>query len=126
MELPDMLNFSDIVREQNAMMANLKPVWSDMYSDAQFEKLKRYIQAFESHLDPDHEVGLMFTNFGESVTMQVTDINYEEPVLMIFRGYVNGAMSTLIQHVTQLNFLLTSVPKEPDRPKRPIGFAVEG
>lgn len=42
---------------------------------------------------------------------------------MVFKGYVNGRMSTLIQHVSQLNFLLTSVPKEPDKPKRKIGFS---
>ena len=62
------------------------------------------------------------TNFGHSVTMHVTEIGYEKSVLMIFKGYVNGKMSTLIQHISQLNFLLTSVPKENDRPKRPIGF----
>lgn len=41
---------------------------------------------------------------------------------MVFKGYVNGKFSTLIQHVSQLNFLLTSIEKEPDRPKRTIGF----
>lgn len=65
----------------------------------------------------------MFTHFGHSVMMQVIEIGYEEPVLMVFRGYVDGRLSTLIQHVSQLNFLLTSVPKAPDRPKRRIGFS---
>ncbi len=36
----------------------------------------------------------------------------------------NCSASTLIQHVSQLNFLLTSVPKADDRPKNQIGFAV--
>ena len=93
------------------------------YSDTQFEILSKHIKAFEETLDAEHEVGLMFTNFGHSVTMQVTEISYEESVLMIFKGYVNGKMSTLIQHVSQLNFLLTAVQKEPDRPKRAIGFS---
>lgn len=92
------------------------------YSDTQFEVLERYIQDFANKLDPEHEVGLILTNFGQTITMQVTEIGYEKSVLMIFKGYVNGQMSTLIQHVSQLNFLLTSVPKEPDRPKRTIGF----
>ena len=56
--------------------------------------------------------------------MHVTEIGYEKSVLMIFKGYVNGKMSTLIQHIGQLNFLLTSVPKESDRPKNSIGFVV--
>lgn len=92
------------------------------YSDTQFEILSKYIKDFEGTLDSEHEVGLILTNFGQSLTIQVTEIGYEESVLMIFKGYVNGKMSTLIQHVSQLNFLLTSIEKEPNRPKRTIGF----
>lgn len=93
-----------------------------MWSDTQFEIIRDYIERFEVSLDPEHEVGVMLTNFGQSVLMNVTNITYEKSVLMIFKGYVNGRESTLIQHINQLNFLLTSVEKEPDRPKRKIGF----
>ncbi len=92
------------------------------YSDTQFEILQKHIKKFEETLDSEHEVGILLTNFGQSILMQVTEISYEESVLMVFRGYVKGTYSTLIQHVSQLNFLLTSIPKEPDRPKRTIGF----
>ena len=94
-----------------------------MWADEQFEILKRYIQDFERSLDAEHEVGIMMTNFGQSVLMQVTQVTYEDPVLMVFKGYVNGREATLIQHINQLNFMLTTVEKEPDRPKRQIGFA---
>lgn len=94
------------------------------YSDTQFEILLRYIKDFEQSLDAEHEVGVLLTNFGQSVTMSVEQISYEEPVLLIFKGYVNGKMSTLIQHISQLNFLLMPVEKEPNRPKRTIGFVV--
>ena len=93
-----------------------------MWADEQFEILKKYIQAFEKSLDPEHEVGIMMTNFGQSVLMYVTQVSYEDPVLMVFKGFVNGREATLIQHINQLNFMLTSVEKEPDRPKRKIGF----
>ena len=93
-----------------------------MWADEQFEILKRYIQDFEHSLDAEHEVGIMMTNFGQSVLMQVTQVTYEDPVLMVFKGYVNGREATLIQHINQLNFMLTTVEKEPDRPKRQIGF----
>lgn len=93
-----------------------------MWADEQFEILKRYIQDFEQSLDAEHEVGIMMTNFGQSVLMYVQQITYEDPVLMVFMGYVNGREATLIQHINQLNFMLTSVEKEPDRPKRQIGF----
>lgn len=95
-----------------------------MWADEQFEILKKYIQEFEHSLDAEHEVGIMMTNFGQSVLMQVTQVWYEDPVLMVFKGFVNGREATLIQHINQLNFMLTSVEKEPDRPKRQIGFAV--
>ena len=95
-----------------------------MWADEQFEILKRYIQNFESSLDTDHEVGIMMTNFGQSILMNVDKIAYEYPVLMVFMGEVNGQEATLIQHINQLNFMLMSVVKEPERPKRQIGFIV--
>ena len=96
-----------------------------MWSDTQFEIIRDYVEEFESSLDPEHEVGVMLTNFGQSMLMQVTHITYEKSVLMVFKGFVNGREATLIQHINQLNFMLTSVEKEPDRPKRKIGFSVD-
>lgn len=92
------------------------------YSDTQFEIIRDYILDFQGSLDNEHDIGLMLTNFGSSVMMEVTHISYEKSVLMVFKGYVNGRMSTLIQHVSQLNFLLTTVPKDPAKPHRTIGF----
>ena len=96
-----------------------------MWADEQYEILKRYIQEFEQSLDADHEVGIMMTNFGQSVLMIVTQVTYEDPVLMVFKGYVNGREATLIQHINQLNFMLTTVEKESERPKRRIGFTAD-
>lgn len=95
------------------------------FADTQFEIIRRYILDFQTSLDSDHDVGIMLTNFGNSVLMQVTSVGYEKSVLMVFRGYVDGREATLIQHVSQLNFLLTAVPKEPNMPKRQIGFTVD-
>ena len=66
----------------------------------------------------------VYTTSINDVTMQVTEISYEKSVLMIFKGYVDGRMSTLIQHISQLNFLLTSLLKDDSRPKQHIGFVV--
>ena len=96
-----------------------------MWADSQFEILKKYITEFEAGLDDEHEVGVMLTNFGQSVLMSVTNITYEYSVLMVFKGFVNGREATLIQHINQLNFRLTTIEKEPDRPKRRIGFSTE-
>lgn len=107
---PPLLDFSDIPS-------------NFMWSDTQFELIKRYISNFEDSLDNEHEVSVMLTNFGQSVVMHVTEIGYEKSVLMIFKGYVNGQRATLIQHVNQLNFLLVASPRmEPEKPKQRIGF----
>lgn len=101
----------------------LKPRDEDLiYARTQFRIIKKYVQDFQSSLDANHDVGLLLTSFGQSVLMSVTEIGYDGPVLMVFRGYVNGTMSTLMQHINQLNFLLTSIPGEPGKPKRKIGF----
>lgn len=93
------------------------------YADTQFEIIKKYVEDFQRTLDEDHEVGLLLTNFGQSMLMNVTDIGFEESVLMIFRGYVDRQKATLIQHISQISFLLTSVPKiDPNAPPRRIGF----
>lgn len=100
------------------------PNWY-MWSDTQFEIIKKYVEDFEASLDREHEVGLMLTNFGQSVLMQVTEIGYEKSVLMVFKGIVNGNPATLIQHINQLSFMLTAVPRrEPEKPKAKIGFRV--
>lgn len=114
---------SDASRIRELSKSEHMPIGTD--SGTLFEFLKEYIEDFQSKLDSEHEVGLLLTNFGQSVLLTVTHISYEPPVLMIFKGYMNGKEATLIQHVNQLNFLLTSVEKEPDRPKRKVGFVSE-
>lgn len=92
------------------------------FSDTQFDIIKKYILDFQASLDDEHDIGVMLTNFGSTIVMEVTEIGYEKSVLMVFKGFVNGRMSTLIQHINQLNFLLTSIPKSSEKPHRTIGF----
>lgn len=120
--LPDLTSVQIALQKAQENMDFDSPV-HHIWADEQFSILKKYIEEFEASLDSEHEVGLMLTNFGQSITMSVTQISYEEPVLMVFKGFVNGRESTLIQHINQLSFLLTSLKKEADRPKRKIGFS---
>lgn len=114
----DISKFSPQVVEVDSPMQH---VWAS----EQFKIIKDYIEDFEKSLDKEHEVGIMMTHFGQSIVMHVTEISYKDPVLIIFKGLVNGRLSTLIQHINQLNFLLTSLEILPDTPKNKIGFAVE-
>ena len=123
----DMNDFNIPSINTSSLIRNFESIKIDtpaqhMWADEQFSILRKYIQEFEESLDSEHEVGIFMTNFGQSILMQVTQITYENPVLMVFKGFVNGKEATLLQHINQLNFLLTSVDKAPEKPKIKIGF----
>lgn len=92
-------------------------------ADYTYEVIVRRIKEFQDELDDDHEVALQLASFGQSITLAVTSIGYSNPNTLVFYGYVDGHPATLIQHMTQLNFLLLSMPKQdPEKPPRRIGF----
>ena len=106
-------------------LPTIKPMSDYRDADYQYEKLVEEIRNFESRLDDDHEISLKLASFGESITIAVTDIGYYNPSLIVFDGIVNGAPATLIQHISQLSFLMVAVKKaDPARPPRRIGFDV--
>lgn len=93
-------------------------------ADYTYEVIMEEIKAFEDTLDEDHEVGVMLASFGQSLTMTVTHIGYANPSTLFFYGFVGGREATLIQHMSQLNFLLLALEKpDSDKPPRRIGFA---
>lgn len=92
-------------------------------ADWKYEKIMEEIRDFEKRLDENHEVALNLASFGSSITMNVTDIGYQNPDILYFYGYVNGKESQLIQHINQLNFLITSIERvDNSKPARRIGF----
>ena len=95
-------------------------------ADWKYEKIKEQIKAFQAHLADDVDVCVALASFGTHMIMQVTDISYQNPDMLYFYGYINGNETQLIQHVSQLNFILMAVKKEePQRPPRRIGFATD-
>lgn len=91
----------------------------------QYEKICEQIKDFQDSLDDEHEVALLLTNFGQSIILNVTNLGYQNPCLIYYYGYSNGNRCQLIQHISQINFLLMSVPKpDPNKPARRvvIGF----
>ena len=94
-------------------------------ADYSYEVIMKRIREFEETLDDDHEIAIQLASFGQSVTLSVTDIGYSNPSTLVFYGYVGDQRATLIQHMSQLNFLLIAVKKaEPEKPARRIGFSV--
>lgn len=93
-----------------------------------YEQLEKLIKEFESGLDDDHEVGLKIVSLGDVGVYYVQELDYRPPHILIFRCQSpEGTKATLIQHHSQLSFLLISLPKlEPQRTARRVGFAVQG
>ena len=94
-------------------------------ADWKYEKIKEQIEEFQSGLSDDVDVCVALASFGTSMIMQVTDIGYQNPDILYFFGYIDGNQTQLIQHISQLNFVLMAIKKEePERPPRRIGFAI--
>ncbi len=106
-----------------ASLANNISIRDYDMADWKYEKIMEQIHDFEETLDAEHEIALKLASFGSSITMIVTD--YQNPDLLYFYGFVNGKDAQLIQHMNQLNFLLTSVEREDkSKPARRIGFSI--
>lgn len=129
------MNYADLYRQATAntpsisipdMMVDAFNKKNPLTADHVYDVILSRIKDFEDQLDDDHEVALMLTSFGQSITLSVTEIGYENPNILIFKGYIGNQHATLIQHMSQLNFLMLAnpkaVPNEP--PRRVIGFAL--
>ena len=90
------------------------------------KRVMSQIQEFEAALDLEHEVGIQLVSFGQAVVIHVQNIGYIQPNLVLFAGMTDDKKPMkLIQHMSQLSFLLTAVPRlDPDAKRRPIGFLV--
>ena len=76
--------------------------------------LMKTIDQFVSELDPSYDLVLQLVSFGKSLTIAVTEIWSLWPNLIRFDGFVDGAPVSLVQHVSQLSFLLLPQEKDAD------------
>lgn len=85
------------------------------------------ILKYQSNLPEEDDVAISVVHFGMSTTILVDSIGYIGYNLIRFGGKDNsGKPLELIQHVSQLDFLLTVASKPvPEAPKRRIGFVVD-
>ena len=88
------------------------------------KNLYQEIIKYQESLPESDDVALRVVQFNQSVTIFVDSIGYIGYNLISFSGTdSSGKPQELIQHVSQLNFLLTVVPKPtPEAPKRVVGF----
>ena len=88
-----------------------------------FKHLMERVRLFQKRLAKDEEIGLRLANFGEAAQLHIRSIGYKNPNMIEFQG-VNPEEHevTLIQHISQLNFMLIAVkPLNQEEPYR-IGF----
>ena len=86
------------------------------------EALHKYVQGFEHELDDDHEVGVRLVSFGSELRFHVHQIGFSKPNIVTFYGVTsNNEKVQLVQHISQLSFLLMAVNKIEEKPCR-IGF----
>jgi hypothetical protein len=93
-------------------------------AEAYVRCLVAMMNEYNHNLDNTRQVALSLVHFGQSITFNVIKIGYWNPSLIIFYGVdASGAPMQLIQHISQISCLLTSVPRENTmEPKRHIGF----
>jgi hypothetical protein len=88
-----------------------------------YERLVLYIQSFEEQLDNEHEVAMGLAG-GQVGVLRIEGMGFFDPDIITFYGSeADGTRTQLIQHVSQLNVMLRSVPKEPEQATaQRIGF----
>lgn len=93
--------------------------------DRQCVAIVRQIMDFQRSLDADREVVIQLASFGHTVTLSTCNIRVDNPDLIIFDGFVGEERATLIQHATQINFLLVASRKMVlSQPAHKIGFVI--
>ena len=88
-----------------------------------YERIVLYLQEFEKQLDSEHEVAMGFAG-GETGVLRIEGMGYFDPDIVTFYGSdPTGGKTQLVQHVSQLNVMLRTLPKqvEASEPNR-IGF----
>lgn len=124
-------NFSDYLRVNQPELFYIKQpvqlVAEANYASRFAESIYKQVQAFDQSLGDDYLVGVKLVSFGQTVKFTVSSISFINPSLIIFRGTLeDGSPIELVQHVTQISFLLTSLPRNnKEIPKKRIGFSAE-
>lgn len=111
---------SNAVQDLSVRMRDNPAEWA-------FVRLSKLIQEFEANLNRDEEIGASVVGLPGDGTMQILDVGFWGPDLIMFFGRnTDGKPVRLIQHYTQLNVVLSAVKKPEDQaePNR-IGFRLD-
>jgi len=121
--MPDMSSHWEDMRKARKAENHRQEVNAGRYdAEGIFNHLTRRVREFEDGLDEDEEIGLQLANFGVAERIHVRSIAYKNPNLVEFTGLIDADKSVvLVQHISQLNFLLIAMKPVEEEPFR-IGF----
>ncbi|MGB5871675.1 MAG: DUF6173 family protein, partial [Albidovulum sp.] len=109
-------------KDMQAERVRQEKIAGRMDAEETFKYLMQRVRVFQSTLPADHEIGIQLANYGVAQTIHIRSIGYRNPNLIEFYGILpTGEEIALIQHLSQLNFLLVAVSPLKDEPYR-IGF----
>jgi len=108
--------------EQNAAMAEGVRM-RDNPAEWAFVRLSKLIEEFEGQLDKDEEIGARIVGLPGDGTMQIEDVGFWGPDLILFLGKnADGKPVRLVQHYTQISVVLSALKKPEEREAHRIGF----
>lgn len=88
--------------------------------------LQFVFDSYTASLDDSQDVGIILSAYGSDRPFRVDKVSAFGASLVFLQvfDFSTGQCCTILQHLSQLNFLLTSVPRlDPDQPRRRIGFS---
>lgn len=123
---PDISALNGIYEDKQKMVRAAEIAMANS-AEAISQKLLEAIRAYQRSLPDKDDVALQLVSFGINTTIFVERIGYIGSSLVVFGGKDNsGNPLELIQHISQLSFLMMVSPKPSvEAPKRRIGFAGE-
>ena len=84
-----------------------------------YKAIREYFEQFEAELAADQEIAIRLASFGSEVDFRPEKIGFTLPSLITFFGVTDvGERIQLVQHVSQLSYMLRAVKKLHDQPTR--------
>jgi hypothetical protein len=84
-----------------------------------YKAIREYFEQFEAELDNSHEIAIRLASFGNEIDFRPEKIGFSMPSLITFIGVTDACERVqLVQHISQLSFLLRAVEKLNDQPTR--------
>ena len=108
--------YSDILNKKNYNLAS----WM-------YERVVNTINDFEKDIRDDEQASIVVSSFANNPIL-INDVSYWNPDIIIFDGVLvsDGSTVQVLQHTSQLNLcLIASKRRDPERPRRKIGFSVD-